>query len=139
MCGWQTDNTRERGGRQPVWQRQFLEISPETPLWADPMETVSTADDHKEATSLFEDREPFGHEGPLEDRPEDVHNDALTDHVQRYMEQLAKTPLLTGEGEKEVAMHIEEARRELEDIGLSLPFAAQELLHILTRSEAVSD
>jgi RNA polymerase sigma factor (sigma-70 family) len=107
------------------------------------METATegwhTADDSEETTSLFEDGESFGHAGPLEDRPEDDHDDELTDHVQQYMRQLAKTPLLTGEGEQEVALRIEEARRELEDIGLSLPFAAQELLHMLTRSEAVSD
>jgi RNA polymerase primary sigma factor len=107
------------------------------------METATegwhTADDSEETTSLFEDGESFGHAGPLEDRPEDDHDDELTDHVKQYMRQLAKTPLLTGEGEQEVALRIEEARRELEDIGLSLSFAAQELLHMLTRSEAVSD
>jgi RNA polymerase sigma factor (sigma-70 family) len=129
--------------RQPVWQRQFLEIAPETPLWADSIETATgrwyTADDGEETTSLFEDGESF-HEGPLEYRPEDVHDDdELTDHVQQYMRQLAKTSLLTGEGEQEIALLIEEARRELEDIGLSLPFAAQELLHMLSRSKTVSD
>ena len=55
------------------------------------------------------------------------------------MRDAGKTSLLTGEGEKEVALRIEEARRELEDIGLSFPFAAQELLNILSRSKTVSD
>jgi RNA polymerase primary sigma factor len=127
---------------QPVCQREFLEISPETPLRADPVETPTgewhTAEDSEEA-SLFEDGASFGHEGLLEDRPEDVADDELTDHVQQYMRQLGKTPLLTGEGEKEIAMRIEEARRELEDIGFSLPFAAQELLHSLSRSKTASD
>ena len=95
---------------------------------SDPIETATgrwhTAEDSEETTSLLEDGESFGHEGPLEERPEEVDDDELTDHVQRYMRQLAKTPLLTGEGEQEVALRIEEARRELEDIGLSLPFAA---------------
>ena len=129
--------------RQPVWQRQFLEIAPETPLWADSIETATgrwyTADDGEETTSLFEDGESF-HEGRLEYRPEDVHDDdELTDHVQRYMRQTGKTSLLTREGEQEIALRIEEARRELEDIGLSLPFAVQELLTILSRSKTVSD
>ena len=60
----------------------------------------STAEDSEETTSLFEDRESFGHEGPLEDRPEEVDDHELTDHVQQYMRQLAKTLLLTGEGKK---------------------------------------
>ena len=77
--------------------------------------------------------------GPWKTDRKTFDDDELTDHVQQYMRQLAKTPLLTGEGEKEVALRIEEARRELEDIGLSLPFAARELLHILSRSETVSD
>ncbi|MGD0237336.1 MAG: hypothetical protein ABSC55_22750, partial [Syntrophorhabdales bacterium] len=40
----------------------------------DPIETATgrrhTAEDSEETTSLFEDRGPFGHEGPLEDQPE---------------------------------------------------------------------
>jgi len=51
------------------------------------------------------------------------------------MRLLARTPLLTAEGEQEIALRIEEARRELEDIGLSLPFAATELLRMLSRSK----
>ncbi|HME43460.1 MAG TPA: sigma-70 family RNA polymerase sigma factor [Syntrophorhabdales bacterium] len=98
-----------------------------------------TLEDSQEMMIPFEDREPVAHEGPLEDEPEDVDDDELKDHVQQYMKQLGKTPLLTGEGEKEIALRIEEARRELEDIGRSLPFAAQELLNILSRSRMVSD
>ncbi len=56
---------------------------------SDPIETATgrwhTADDSEETTSLFEDGESFGHEGPLEDGPEDVDDDELTNHVQRYM------------------------------------------------------
>jgi RNA polymerase primary sigma factor len=99
----------------------------------------STAEDSEETASLLEDGASFGHEGSLEDRPAEVDDDEVTDHVRQYMRQLAKTPLLTGEGEQEVALRIEEARRELEDIGLSLPFAAQELLHMLSRPRTVSD
>jgi RNA polymerase sigma factor (sigma-70 family) len=128
--------------RQPGKQWEFPEIPLERPR-PGPVETATerwyAPDDSEETTGLFEDGESFGHEGPLEDRPEDVDDDELTNHVQQYMRQLGKTPLLTGEGEKEVALRIEEARRELEDIGLSLPFAAQELLHSLPRSKTVSD
>jgi RNA polymerase primary sigma factor len=98
-----------------------------------------TLEDSQEMMSPFEDREPVGYEGPLEDEREDVDDDELRDHVQQYMRQLGKTPLLTGEGEKEVALRIEEARRELEDIGRSLPFAAQALLHILSQSKTACD
>jgi RNA polymerase sigma factor (sigma-70 family) len=119
-------------------QGQFPEISLETPLWADPVETRHTPEDSEE-TSLFEDRESFGHEVPLEDRPEGGDDDELTNHVRQYMRQLGKTPLLTGEGEKEVALRIEEARRELEEIGLCLPYAVQELFTIVSRSKPVSD
>ncbi len=126
---------------QPVWQRDSLEISPEPPLWADPVETEEwyAADDGEETTSPFEDGGSFVHEGPLQDLPKEVDDDGLTDHVQQYMRQLAKTPLLTGKEEQEIALRIEEARRELEDIGLSLPYTAQELLTTLSRSKTVSD
>jgi RNA polymerase sigma factor (sigma-70 family) len=110
---------------------------------SDPVETATgrwhTADDEEETTSLFDDREPLGYEVPSEDRPENIHGDELTNHVQRYMREAGKTSLLTGEGEKEVALRIEEARRELEDIGLSLPFGAQELLTIFSGSKTASD
>jgi RNA polymerase primary sigma factor len=110
---------------------------------SDPMDgatgTLLTADNSQETMSPFDDRESLGDEVPLEDRAAEADDDALTDHVKQYMRQLAKTPLLTGEGEKEIALRIEEARRELEEIGLSLPFAAQELLHSLSRSKTVSD
>jgi RNA polymerase primary sigma factor len=151
MSGWQTCklpgveliHEKEATGNDIVRQRQFPEVSRGTPLRVDPMETATgrwyTADDGEETTSLFEDKESFGHEGPLEDRPEDVHDDALTDHVQQYMTEAGKTSLLTGEGEREVALRIEEARRELEDIGLPLPFAVQELSNILSPSKTASD
>ncbi len=122
--------------RQPVKQRRFLKSPPESPLWKEPAETATpTAEDGEETTGLFEDGELF-HEGLQEERPEGVDDDEVKDHVQQYMRQLARTPLLTEEGEKEVALRIQEARRELEGIGLSLPFAAQELLTMLSRSEA---
>jgi RNA polymerase sigma factor (sigma-70 family) len=109
---------------------------------SDPGETVTgrwhTAEDSEEMASPFADRESFGHEEPLEGRPEQVDDDQVTDQLQQYMRQLAKTPLLTGEREKEVALRIEEARRELEEIGLLLPFASQELLHSPFRSKTVS-
>jgi RNA polymerase primary sigma factor len=124
------------------WKRQSLEISPET-LASDPLDdatgTLHTADGGEETTSPFEDRASFGPEVPLEDPSEEADDDELTDHVKQYMRQLAKTPLLTGEGEKEIALRIEEARRELEEIGFSLPFAAQKLLHSVSRSKTVSD
>jgi RNA polymerase sigma factor (sigma-70 family) len=121
---------------QPVKQQEFQEISPEPPLGKEPEETATpTNDDSGEAISLFEDGELF-HEELLEERPEDVDDDELKDHVRQYMRQLGKNPLLTGEGEKEVALRLAEARRELEDIGLSLLFAAQELSNMLSRSEA---
>ena len=130
-------------GRQPSSATAVLEISRETSLGTDPVGSTTgawhTADDSEETTSLFDDGESFDHEGALEDLPEDVDDDELIDHVRQYMRQLAKTPLLTREGEQEIALCIEEARRELEDIGLSLPLAAHELLHILSRSKTVSD
>ena len=119
----------QRGLIPQQMQQQFLEISPEAPSSADPAETATgspyTGEDSEETTSLLEDRESFGHEGLLEDRPEDVDDDERIDHVQCCMRQVGKTPLLTTEEEKEASMRIEEARRELENIGLSLPFVVQ--------------
>ncbi len=113
-----------------VEQREFGDISAEVPLRADPVEA---AGDSREATSLFADGEGLDLEEIPEDRPEDA--DECADYIDTYMRQLARTRLLTGEGEKEIALRLEEARRELEEIGLSLPFAAQEFLHVLSRSK----
>ncbi len=97
-----------------------------------------TADDGEEPTNVLEDGEPF-YEEPLEDGSEEDDRDELTNHLQRYLREAGTTPLLTAEGEKEVALRIEQARKELEDIGLSLPFAAQNLLNIFSRSKTVPD
>ncbi len=87
--------------------------------------TWHTADDHEETTGLLE--EPFGHEGSLEQRTEDAGDDELRDHVRQYMRQLARTPLLTGEREKEVALRIGDARKELEDTGTELSRLIEEI------------
>jgi RNA polymerase primary sigma factor len=100
------------------------------------MEEWHMDDDDDETTELSTD-EVSVNEGPPEDRLEESENHELTGTVQRYMREAGKTPLLSADGEKEIALRIEEARRELRDIGLSLPFASRELLHIFSSSQAV--
>ncbi len=114
-------------------QQGLSEVSHETPMWTDAGEMdVGTWE-------AVEESAPFDHEGSFEDRREDVGHDELANQVQRYIRQVAKTPLLTAEGEREIALRIDEARRELEEIGLSLPCAAEGLLNFLSRPPAVPE
>jgi len=49
--------------------------------------------------------------------PESIHDTEPPDQIDHYLRQLGETPLLTGERERELALSIEEARRELRGPG----------------------
>jgi len=113
----------------------------ETPLWAesgDP-EMDLPLTDCTEAVYLFKDTEIGGEEEPLGSLSEEGGDDELRSYIQQYMRKAGRTPLLTEQQERQIALRIEEAKKELESAGLTLPFATEELCRILSRPDRLPD
>lgn len=75
-------------------------------------------------------------EGGLEELVEEglsnvYYDDDLTNPVRHYIKEVGSLPLLTREGEREIAIKIEEAKSEIKEIIISFPWTIKELLNIL--------
>jgi RNA polymerase primary sigma factor len=95
--------------------------------------------------SIFEDIELFEIEGGteiglsdpekreevLEQEFEGFYGDELTNPIRHYIREMGAMSLLTREGEKEIAIKMEEAKEEIKQIILSFPGTTKELLHVL--------
>ncbi len=62
---------------------------------------------------------------------EGVYDDELTNPIRHYIREMAGMALLTREGEKEIAIRMEEAQKEIEQIILSFPGTVKELMNAL--------
>ncbi|MCX5816795.1 MAG: RNA polymerase sigma factor RpoD [Proteobacteria bacterium] len=96
--------------------------------------------------SIFEDIELFDIEGGteiglpdpekleevLEQEFEGFYDDELTNPIRHYIREMGAMSLLTREGEKEIAIKMEEAKEEIKQIILSFPGTVRELLHVLS-------
>lgn len=96
--------------------------------------------------SIFDDIELFEVEGGaeielsdpekleevLEQEFEGFYDDELTNPIRHYIREMGAMSLLTREGEKEIAIKMEEAKEEIKQIILSFPGTAKELLHVLS-------
>lgn len=95
--------------------------------------------------SIFEDIELFEIEGGteiglsdpekleevLEQEFEGFYGDELTNPIRHYIREMGAMSLLTREGEKEIAIKMEEAKEEIKQIILSFPGTTKELLYVL--------
>jgi RNA polymerase primary sigma factor len=68
------------------------------------------------------------YEGQYNDAIDDSYDDELTNPIKHYIKEMGGVSLLTREGEKEIAMRIEDAKVEMRDIYISLPLTVRELL-----------
>ena len=68
--------------------------------------------------------------GWLRGRMEGVYDEELTNPIKHYIKEMGGVGLLTREGEKEIAMRIEEAKEEIREILLSFPGTVKELLNV---------
>lgn len=81
-------------------------------------------DTENEITPLAEEEEETG-EGGYSNLPEKVF-----DPVRIYLKEMGSFPLLTREGEVEVAKRIESAQQEVLQVVLSCPIAIREIIHL---------
>jgi RNA polymerase primary sigma factor len=102
---------------------------------------ISKNDKHE---SIFDDIELFDMEagnditisptessGDVFDGFDGVYDEELTNPIRHYIREMAGMALLTREGEKEIAVRMEEAQREIKQIILSFPGTVKELLNAL--------
>jgi RNA polymerase primary sigma factor len=68
------------------------------------------------------------YEGQYDEVLDDVYDDELTNPIKHYIKEMGGVSLLTREGEKVIAIRIEEAKIEMRDILISLPLTVRELL-----------
>ena len=66
----------------------------------------------------------------FEDGVEGVYDEELTNPIKHYIKEMGSSGLLTREGEKEIAMRIEEAKEEVKDVLISYPGTVRELLNV---------
>lgn len=95
--------------------------------------------------SIFDDIELFDMEGgngivpsdpeKLEEVFDDdlvsIYDDELTNPIRHYMREMAGLALLTREGEKDIAIRLEQAKKEIRQVIYSFPGTVKELLNIL--------
>ncbi len=101
----------------------------------------------EETESLLEDMEAFdiyGNEGAqygadgergeelLEEGSEDVYDEEIANPIRHYIKKMAGMSLLTRDGERDIAVKMEEAKRETHRIILSFPGTIKELLKSLS-------
>jgi RNA polymerase primary sigma factor len=99
----------------------------------------------EEQTGLYDEIDMFGIDresaSPLADTEkfedmygeglDDVYDEELTNPIKHYIKEMGGVALLTREGEKEIAIRIEEALTDIRDIILSSPLTIKELLKAL--------
>ena len=97
----------------------------------------------EDRTGFYDDMELFDIEGEEEEsfggsdkygevfdeESEDAYDEELTNPIKHYIKEMGGVGLLTREGEKEIAMRIEEAKGEIKHIVLSVPVTIRELLN----------
>ena len=63
----------------------------------------------------------------LDESLDDVYGDELTNPIKHYIKEMGRVALLTREGEREIAMRIEQSRTDIKNIILSVPLTIKEL------------
>ena len=71
-------------------------------------------------------------EDVLEQEFDGFYDDELANPIRHYIKEMASMSLLTREGEKDIAIKMEEAKEEIKQIILSFPVTVKELLHTLS-------
>jgi RNA polymerase primary sigma factor len=75
------------------------------------------------------------YEDPFVGSSEEAYDDELTNPIKHYIKEMGGVSLLTREGEREIAIRIEEAKSEIRRVLVSSPLTARALLRIYTGLE----
>jgi len=70
------------------------------------------------------------YEDGLDEALEAVYDEELTNPIKHYIKEMGGVGLLTREGEKEIAVRIEESKAEMKEVLLSFPGTVKELLNL---------
>ena len=98
------------------------------------LDDIDFLDMEREETTSFTDTERYGE--ILDESLDDVYGDELTNPIKHYIKEMGGVALLTREGEKEIAMRIEQARADVKRIILSVPLTIKELVRALPALES---
>jgi RNA polymerase primary sigma factor len=90
---------------------------------------IDLFDMDRESASPIVDAEKF--DEIFEEGLDDVYDEELTNPIKHYIKEMGGVALLTREGEKEIAIRIEEALGDIRNIILSSPLTIKELLKAL--------
>jgi RNA polymerase primary sigma factor len=90
---------------------------------------IDLFDMDRTSTSPLVDAEKF--DETFEEGLDDVYDEELTNPIKHYIKEMGGVALLTREGEKEIAIRIEEALEDIRNIILSSPLTVKELLKVL--------
>jgi RNA polymerase primary sigma factor len=90
---------------------------------------IGLFDMERESVSPLADTEKF--DEMFEEGVEDVYDEELTNPIKHYIKEMGGVALLTREGEKEIAIRIEEALEDIRAIILSSPLTIKELMKAL--------
>ncbi len=94
------------------------------------LDDMELFDVNKEESSGLIDTEKY--EEAFGEGLDEVYDEELTNPIKHYIKEMGGVALLTREGEKEIAMRIEEAKAEIKQIIISFPVTVKELLNALT-------
>ncbi len=98
------------------------------------LDDIDLFDIDREEQTAFTDAERYGE--ILEDTLDDVYGDELTNPIKHYIREMGAVALLTREGEREIAMRIEQSRTDIKRIILYVPLTINELLRALPALES---
>jgi RNA polymerase primary sigma factor len=98
------------------------------------LDDIDLFDLEREEEASFTDTERYGE--ILDESLDDVYGDELTNPIKHYIKEMGGVALLTREGEREIAIRIEQSRTDVKRIILSVPLTIKELVRALPALKA---
>jgi RNA polymerase primary sigma factor len=98
------------------------------------LDDIRFFDMERVAGASFPDPERYG--DIFDEALEEVYDDELTNPIKHYIKEMGGVALLTREGEKEIAIRIEQSRADIKRIILSAPLTIRELVRVLPALKA---
>ncbi len=98
------------------------------------LDDIDLFDMEREEAASLTDAERYGE--ILDESLDDVYGDELTNPIKHYIKEMGGVALLTREGEREIAMRIEQSRTDIKRIILSVPLTIKELVRALPALKA---
>lgn len=98
------------------------------------LDGIDLFDIEREEVASFTDTERYGE--IVDESLDEVYGDELTNPIKHYIKEMGGVGLLTRDGEKEIAIRIEQSRTDIKRILLSVPLTIKELVRVLPALKA---